>query len=96
MGMSIAQHDLRDCSASWHVRNGTPQELGGWETPAMVRRYAHLAAQHLPPYADRAGIMGHKIGHSPKTPENEADAKFAINRDFCGGRGRNRGSAASH
>ena len=53
-------HDLRHCWASWHVQNGTPlhvlQELGGWETPAMVRRYAHLAAQHLAPYADRAGM----------------------------------------
>jgi integrase len=55
-------HDLRHCWASWHVQNGTPlhvlQELGGWETPAMVRRYAHLAVGHLAPYADRAGIMG--------------------------------------
>jgi integrase len=55
-------HDLRHCWASWHVQNGTPlhvlQELGGWETPAMVRRYAHLAVGHLAAYADRAGIMG--------------------------------------
>ena len=29
------------------------QELGGWESPEMVRRYAHLAAEHLAPYADR-------------------------------------------
>jgi integrase len=49
-------HDLRHCWASWHVQNGTPlfalQELGGWESPAMVRRYAHLAADHLAPYAE--------------------------------------------
>jgi hypothetical protein len=42
---------------SWHVQNGTPlfalQELGGWQSPAMVRRYAHLAADHLAPYAQR-------------------------------------------
>ena len=50
-------HDLRHCWATWHVQNGTPlfalQELGGWESPEMVRRYAHLAADHLAPYAER-------------------------------------------
>jgi len=54
-------HDLRHTWASWHIQAGTPlhvlQELGGWETPAMVRRYAHLAPSHL---ADHAGrISGH-------------------------------------
>ena len=50
-------HDLRHTWASWHVQQGTPlhvlQELGGWETAEMVRRYAHLNAEHLAPYADR-------------------------------------------
>jgi integrase len=50
-------HDLRHTWASWHVQNGTPlhalQELGGWESPEMVRRYAHFNAEHLAPYADR-------------------------------------------
>lgn len=50
-------HDLRHTWASWHVQNGTPlfalQELGGWESPEMVRRYAHLSADHLAPYADQ-------------------------------------------
>jgi hypothetical protein len=31
------------------------QELGGWESVEMVRRYAHLAANHLAPYADHLG-----------------------------------------
>lgn len=48
-------HDLRHTWASWHVQNGTPlyalQELGGWESPEMVRRYAHLSAEHLAPFA---------------------------------------------
>ena len=38
------------------MQNGTPlhtlQELGGWESPEMVRRYAHFSAEHLAPYAD--------------------------------------------
>jgi integrase len=48
-------HDLRHTWASWHVQNGTPlnvlQELGGWESPQMVRRYAHFSASHLAAYA---------------------------------------------
>ena len=55
-------HDLRHTWASWHVQNGTPlhvlQELGGWETPSMVRRYAHLAANHLAAYVSNAKILG--------------------------------------
>lgn len=44
-------HDLRHCFASWLVQSGTPllalQELGGWSSQQMVRRYAHLSADHL-------------------------------------------------
>jgi integrase len=50
-------HDLRHTWASWHVQGGTPlfalQELGGWESAERVRKYAHLAAEHLAPWADR-------------------------------------------
>jgi integrase len=53
-------HDLRHTWASWHVQAGTPlfalQELAGWETEKMVRRYAHLAADHLAPYVDRLDL----------------------------------------
>jgi hypothetical protein len=39
------------------VKNGTPlialQEMGGWESPEMVRPYARLTADQLAPYADR-------------------------------------------
>ena len=72
-------HDLRHTWASWHVQNGTPlfalQEMGGWESPEMVRRYAHLAADHLAPYAERLGSLRTngvqnmaRFGHRP---ENE-------------------------
>lgn len=44
-------HDLRHSWASWHVQNGTPlyhvQEMGGWKSAAMLRRYAHLAPAQL-------------------------------------------------
>ena len=50
-------HDLRHTWANWHVLLGTPlhvlQELGGWETADMVRRYAHLTSEHLAPYVER-------------------------------------------
>ena len=49
-------HDLRHTWASWHVMNGTSlqelQDLGGWKTHQMVRRYAHLSSEHL---AEAAG-----------------------------------------
>lgn len=50
-------HDLRHTWASWHVQAGTPlhvlQELGGWESAEMVRRYAHLSSEHLAEYVER-------------------------------------------
>lgn len=33
------------------------QELAGWETERMVRRFAHLAADHLAVYAN--GLESH-------------------------------------
>lgn len=54
-------HDLRHTWCSWHVQGGTPlfalQELAGWESERMVRRYAHLAAEHLSVYASRLGSL---------------------------------------
>ena len=44
-------HDLRHTWASWLAQQGTPmnvlQELGGWESEEMVRRYAHLSKPQL-------------------------------------------------
>ncbi len=54
-------HDLRHTWASWHVQAGTPlhvlQELGSWESVEMVRRYAHLSADHLASYVDRVSAL---------------------------------------
>lgn len=54
-------HDLRHTWASWHVQNGTPlnvlQELGGWESPQMVRRYAHFSAAHLAVYVSKLPLL---------------------------------------
>ncbi|MBL8445822.1 MAG: tyrosine-type recombinase/integrase [Zoogloeaceae bacterium] len=67
-------HDLRHTWASWHVQNGTPlyalQEMAGWESPEMVRRYAHLAANHLAPYAEGLGSL--RTPDVPKDVTNSA------------------------
>ncbi len=53
-------HDLRHTWASWLRQNDVPtwvlQELGGWKSESMVRRYAHMSVKHLAPYADRLTI----------------------------------------
>lgn len=50
-------HDLRHTWASWQVQAETPlsvlQEMGGWASFEMVRRYSHLSPGHLQQYADR-------------------------------------------
>ena len=65
-------HDLRHTWASWHVQAGTPlfalQELAGWESERMVRRYAHLAANHLAVYAGNLEIQGTNTAQSSKYP----------------------------
>jgi integrase len=50
-------HDLRHTWASWLAQQGTPmnilQELGGWESETMVKRYAHLAPAQLVEHSER-------------------------------------------
>lgn len=54
-------HDLRHTWASWLIQNGTPlydlQEMGGWKSSEMVRRYAHLAPAQLAKHASVVGNM---------------------------------------
>jgi integrase len=56
-------HDLRHTWASWLRQNDVPtwvlQELGGWKSETMVRRYAHMSVKHLQPYADRLIFAPH-------------------------------------
>lgn len=44
-------HDLRHTWASWAVMSGVTlpelQKLGGWKTPTMMMKYAHLSPEHL-------------------------------------------------
>ncbi len=49
-------HDLRHMWATAHAEAGTPmhvlQELGNWQSSAMVSRYAHLSSDHLKKHAN--------------------------------------------
>ena len=49
-------HDMRHTWASWHIQGGTPphilQELGGWKSYEMVKRYGHLTVEHLRAFAE--------------------------------------------
>lgn len=67
-------HDLRHTWASWHIQAGTPlhvlQELGGWECSEMVRRYAHLAPEHLAVHASRVELST-KLAQSETTKPPE-------------------------
>lgn len=65
-------HDLRHTWASWLVQHGTPlydlQEMGGWKSVDMVRRYAHLAPAHM---ARHAALVGAVLAanHGTNTPQ---------------------------
>lgn len=54
-------HDLRHTWASWLVQKGVSlsvlQEMGGWESIEMVRRYAHLAPDHLTEHAKQIDMI---------------------------------------
>jgi integrase len=58
-------HDLRHTWASWLAQSGVPmaviQEMGAWESPEMVRRYAHLSPAVL---ADHAKVIDTKMAQS--------------------------------
>jgi integrase len=64
-------HDLRHTWASWHVQQGTPlmvlQELGGWETLEMVRKYAHLSPSHVAAHANTVKFWS-RLDGKEKTP----------------------------
>lgn len=66
-------HDLRHTWASWHAQAGTPlhilQELGGWESAEMVRRYAHLSTEHLAGYVDRLPSLKLVVGGEEVTKQ---------------------------
>lgn len=71
-------HDLRHTWASWLAQQGAPmnvlQELGGWESEEMVRRYAHLSKPQLLEHAELVSnvFIGTNLAH-PKKKEIRKD-----------------------
>lgn len=53
-------------------KSGTPmhvlQKLGGWQTPAMVQRYAHLRMDDLKRYAEQVRMQESQNGYDLATP----------------------------
>ena len=85
-------HDLRHTWASWHRQAGTPthelQRLGGWRTPSMVERYAHLAPDHLAQAANRLDPLFE--GYDFATLANSKGSATTLTPcDIWGGQGRN-------
>jgi integrase len=57
----VRWHDLRHTFASWMAQGGASdrvlQQAGGWTSPKMVARYAHLRPDDLRPHVDAVGTI---------------------------------------
>jgi hypothetical protein len=60
-GITCRWHDLRHTFASWMAQDGASdrvlQMAGGWTSPRMVAKYAHLRAEELRPSVDAVGTI---------------------------------------
>lgn len=74
-------HDLRHTWASWLIQSGVPlsalQEMGGWESIEMVRRYAHLAPNHLTEHAKKIDAIFGSNDTNTTQGENQAGLRIA-------------------
>ncbi|KGD75237.1 integrase [Tatumella morbirosei] len=74
-------HDLRHTWASWLIQSGVPltalQEMGGWESIEMVRRYAHLAPNHLTGHARQIDSILEGNDTNTTQGENQAGLRIA-------------------
>jgi len=78
-------HDLRHTWASWLRQEDVPtwvlQELGGWKSEAMVRRYAHMSVKHLAPYSDQLTFPEAGSGLAKSLELHERDPKMDTVRE---------------
>ncbi|CAH5607543.1 Tyrosine recombinase XerD [Enterobacter cloacae] len=79
-------HDLRHTWASWLIQSGVPlsvlQEMGGWESIEMVRRYAHLAPKHLSEHARKIDAIFGNHDTNTTHGENQASLRLAYVHDI--------------
>ncbi len=77
---NLRWHDLRHTFASWVAASGASdrvlQSLGGWTSPKMVARYAHLKPSDLRPYVDFAGTFAVTGNKSSKRKRAKKPAKM--------------------
>ena len=81
-------HHLRHTWASWHAMAGTPlhviQTMGGWSTPHMLQRYAHLSQDHLIEEAKRIAInvdirlAGERVGDYERGRHQETRGDVSV------------------
>ncbi len=68
-------------AASWLIQSGVPlsvlQEMGGWESIEMVRRYAHLAPNHLTEHARKIDTIFGTSDTNTTQGGNQAGLKLA-------------------
>ena len=65
VGRQVGRHPLHG-----FTYDGNPVKqvsTKGWETPAMVRRYVHLASEHLAAYAGKVGMVAANDNRPPVT-----------------------------
>ena len=74
-------HDLRHTWASWLIQSGVPlsalQEMGGGESIEMVRRYAHLAPNHLTEHARKIDSLLGERDTNTTQGDNQVGLKLA-------------------
>lgn len=52
------------------------QELGGWKSAEMVKRYAHLSSEHLSGYVEKFSGMHLVSGYDLATADNKKAPSF--------------------
>lgn len=74
-------HDLRHTWASGLIQSGVPlsvlQEMGGWGSIEMVRRYAHLAPNHLTEHAKKIDAIFGSYDTNKTQGENQAGLRIS-------------------
>lgn len=80
-GLRIFAFTTLDTWASWLMHSGVPlsvlQEMGGWEPIEMVRRYAHLAPNHLTEHAKQINSIFSDDVPNMSHMENKKEIKEA-------------------